>query len=93
MTTVPSPSRVRPSPTMRTPSPPPTTSPARSRTVPEDFRIALVLADVQDLPYEEIARVLDVPVGTVKSRVHRGRLALARAMGIGHTPGNRTTRP
>lgn len=50
--------------------------------VPEDFRVALVLADVQDLPYEEIARVLDVPVGTVKSRVHRGRLALARAMGI-----------
>jgi RNA polymerase sigma-70 factor (ECF subfamily) len=52
------------------------------RMVPEDFRVALVLADVQDLPYEEIARVLDVPVGTVKSRVHRGRVALARALGI-----------
>jgi RNA polymerase sigma-70 factor, ECF subfamily len=51
--------------------------------VPEDFRVALVLADVQDLPYEEIAKVLDVPVGTVKSRVHRGRLALARAMALG----------
>jgi RNA polymerase sigma-70 factor (ECF subfamily) len=50
--------------------------------VPEDFRVALVLADVQDLPYEEIARVLDVPVGTVKSRVHRGRIALAHAMGL-----------
>jgi RNA polymerase sigma-70 factor (ECF subfamily) len=50
--------------------------------VPEDFRVALVLADVQDLAYEEIARILDVPVGTVKSRVHRGRLALARALGI-----------
>ena len=50
--------------------------------VPEDFRVAIVLADVQDLPYEEIAKVLDVPVGTVKSRVHRGRIALARAMGI-----------
>jgi len=50
--------------------------------VPEDFRVALVLADVQDLPYDQIAKVLDVPVGTVKSRVHRGRLALARAMGI-----------
>lgn len=49
--------------------------------VPEEFRVALVLADVQDLPYEEISRVLDVPVGTVKSRVHRGRLALAKAMG------------
>ncbi len=50
--------------------------------VPEDYRIALILADVRDLPYEEISRVLDVPVGTVKSRVHRGRVALARAMGL-----------
>jgi RNA polymerase sigma-70 factor (ECF subfamily) len=50
--------------------------------VPQEFRVALVLADVQDMAYEEIAKVLDVPVGTVKSRVHRGRLALARAMGI-----------
>ncbi|MGZ4148418.1 MAG: RNA polymerase sigma factor [Actinomycetota bacterium] len=50
--------------------------------IPEEFRVALVLADVEDLPYEEIARVLDVPVGTVKSRVHRGRIALARAMGV-----------
>jgi RNA polymerase sigma-70 factor, ECF subfamily len=57
--------------------------------VPEDFRIALVLADVQDLPYDEIARVLDVPVGTVKSRVHRGRVALARAMGLGAEPTRR----
>ena len=54
--------------------------------VPEDFRVALVLADVQDLPYEEISRVLDVPVGTVKSRVHRGRIALARAMGLADEP-------
>ncbi|MGE5227691.1 MAG: RNA polymerase sigma factor [Planctomycetaceae bacterium] len=50
--------------------------------VPEEFRVALVLADIEDLPYAEIARVLDVPVGTVKSRVHRGRIALARAMGM-----------
>lgn len=59
--------------------------------VPEDFRTALVLADVQDLPYEEIARILDVPVGTVKSRVHRGRLALARAMGLAREPDDRST--
>jgi RNA polymerase sigma-70 factor, ECF subfamily len=50
-------------------------------SVPEEFRAALVLADVHDLPYEEIGRILEVPVGTVKSRVHRGRVALARAMG------------
>jgi RNA polymerase sigma-70 factor (ECF subfamily) len=48
--------------------------------VPEDFRIAIVLADMQDLSYEEIAKVLDLPIGTVKSRVHRGRIALARAL-------------
>jgi RNA polymerase sigma-70 factor (ECF subfamily) len=49
--------------------------------VPEEFRIALVMAEVQDLPYDEIARVLEVPVGTVKSRVFRGRAALGRALG------------
>lgn len=59
--------------------------------VPEDFRIALVLADVQDLPYEEIARILEVPVGTVKSRVHRGRIALARAMGLAGEPAHRSS--
>ncbi len=51
-------------------------------TIPEEFRVALVLADVHDMAYEQIARVLEVPVGTVKSRVHRGRLALATAMGL-----------
>ena len=51
-------------------------------SIPEQFRMALVLADVQDMAYEQISEVLDVPVGTVKSRVHRGRLALAAALGI-----------
>ena len=51
-------------------------------SIPEEFRMALVLADVQDMAYEQISKVLDVPVGTVKSRVHRGRLALAAALGI-----------
>ncbi len=50
--------------------------------VSEDFRVVLILHDVQDLPYEDIAAILGVPVGTVKSRLHRGRVALARELGI-----------
>lgn len=61
-------------------------------TVPEEFRVALVLADVQDLPYEEIGRILDVPLGTVKSRVHRGRIALARALADGSGEPSRSSR-
>ncbi len=49
--------------------------------VPPDFRATLILCDVQDLPYEEAASILGVPVGTVKSRLHRGRAALGRALG------------
>lgn len=45
--------------------------------VPEDFRVAVVLRDLADLEYEEIARILDVPIGTVRSRIARGRAALA----------------
>jgi RNA polymerase sigma-70 factor (ECF subfamily) len=58
--------------------------------VPDEFRVALVLADVQDLPYHQISEILDVPVGTVKSRVFRGRIALARAMGIEREPRGRS---
>ena len=49
--------------------------------VPMDFRAPLVMHDVQDMAYEDIAEALRVPVGTVKSRIHRGRVALARALG------------
>jgi RNA polymerase sigma-70 factor (ECF subfamily) len=56
--------------------------------VPDDFRAVLVLHDVQGMPYEEIAETLGAPVGTVKSRLHRGRVALARAL-RGEQPGTR----
>jgi RNA polymerase sigma-70 factor, ECF subfamily len=48
--------------------------------VPEDFRAVLILHDVQGFLYEEIAEAIGVPLGTVKSRLHRGRVALARAL-------------
>ena len=41
-----------------------------------EFREALVLADVEDMPYDEIAQIMGVPVGTVKSRIHRARAQL-----------------
>lgn len=56
-------------------------------TVPEDFRAVMILHDVQDLPQEEVAAVLGIPVGTVKSRLHRGRIALARALRGEGAPG------
>lgn len=53
---------------------------AALRTLAADHRVALVLRDVCDLPYEEIAVILDVPIGTVRSRIARGRAALADLM-------------
>ncbi len=44
--------------------------------VPPDLRLALLLVEIEGLPYREAARALRVPEGTVKSRVHRGRVAL-----------------
>ena len=55
--------------------------------VPREFRLVLVLHDVEGLPYEEIATIVGVPVGTVKSRIHRGRVALGRALGGEHAGG------
>jgi RNA polymerase sigma-70 factor (ECF subfamily) len=45
-----------------------------------DLREAVILRDLHDLDYDEIARVLEVPQGTVKSRINRGRLELARVL-------------
>jgi RNA polymerase sigma-70 factor (ECF subfamily) len=44
--------------------------------LPEDLRVATVLYDIEGVPYGEIARVLGIPEGTVKSRIHRARRAL-----------------
>ena len=44
--------------------------------LPVDFRIVILLCDVEDFTYEEIATILDIPIGTVRSRLHRARNAL-----------------
>jgi RNA polymerase sigma-70 factor, ECF subfamily len=53
---------------------------AALRRLPEDFRTAVVLCDVVGLSYEEIAEAISVPVGTVRSRIHRGRRLLRAAL-------------
>ena len=45
-------------------------------SLPESFRVPVVLADLQDFSYKEISEILDCPVGTVMSRLHRGRQKL-----------------
>ena len=48
--------------------------------LPEQFRMAVLLADVEGFSYKEIAEILDIPIGTVMSRLHRGRKALQKAL-------------
>jgi RNA polymerase sigma-70 factor, ECF subfamily len=48
--------------------------------LPEEYRVACSLYFVQDLSYEEIAQTLDVPLGTVRSRIHRGRKLLQQRL-------------
>jgi RNA polymerase sigma-70 factor (ECF subfamily) len=50
------------------------------RRLPEEYRVAVVLCDVVGLPYEEIAEQVGAPIGTVRSRIHRGRLSLRRTL-------------
>ncbi len=48
--------------------------------LPEQFRMAVLLADVEGFSYKEIAEILDIPIGTVMSRLHRGRKALQKKL-------------
>jgi RNA polymerase sigma-70 factor (ECF subfamily) len=48
--------------------------------LPEQFRLAVLLADVEGFSYKEIADILDIPIGTVMSRLHRGRKALQKTL-------------
>jgi RNA polymerase sigma-70 factor (ECF subfamily) len=49
--------------------------------IPQQFREVIVLHYLADLPVDEVAEMLGVPVGTIKSRLYRGRLALAGILG------------
>jgi RNA polymerase sigma-70 factor, ECF subfamily len=60
-------------------------------TLPVEFRAAVVLRDLCDLDYAEIADVLGIPPGTVRSRIARGRALLASALGNPEAPTGRRT--
>lgn len=54
---------------------------AALQQLPEEFRVAVVLRDLADLDYAEIGAILGIPPGTVRSRISRGRSALAASLG------------
>ena len=53
---------------------------AALESLPENFRLPVLLADVEGFSYKEIADIMQTPIGTVMSRLHRGRKALERAL-------------
>ncbi|HUF14734.1 MAG TPA: sigma-70 family RNA polymerase sigma factor [Acidimicrobiia bacterium] len=48
--------------------------------LPENFRLPVLLADLEGFSYKEIAEILDIPIGTVMSRLHRGRKAMQKRL-------------
>jgi RNA polymerase sigma-70 factor, ECF subfamily len=60
--------------------------------LPEEFKVVVVMRDVGDLDYAEIASALDIPVGTVKSRIARGRRMLVEKLGNQEPSSERPTR-
>lgn len=61
--------------------------------VPEAYREAIVLCDLQEMSYAEAAALLGIPVGTVRSRLHRGHLALVDQLSRNKIPQNSGARP
>lgn len=53
---------------------------AALESVPEDYRTAVMLADLEGMAYKEIAEIMDCPIGTVMSRIYRGRRLLAKLL-------------
>jgi RNA polymerase sigma-70 factor (ECF subfamily) len=66
---------------------------AALQALPADYRAAVVLRDVSGLSYDEIAAALGIPPGTVRSRIARGRAALAPLLAPGRNPGPPVERP
>ena len=48
--------------------------------LPLDFKTIIILRDIQELSYDDISRIVDIPIGTVKSRINRGRLKLQKLL-------------
>jgi RNA polymerase sigma-70 factor (ECF subfamily) len=61
---------------MKLPSRLPQALDAAIQALPEKYRSAFILRDIQELPYDEVAKILSIPLGTVKSRVNRARMML-----------------
>ena len=49
-------------------------------TLPDDFKTIIILRDIQELSYDEISKIVEVPLGTVKSRINRGRVKLQQLL-------------
>ncbi len=63
------------------------------RDLPTDFRTAVYLADIEGYPYREVAAMMGTPIGTVMSRLHRGRDRLRRALAAYGPPGRSAPAP